>query len=250
MLTRRLIVCLDVNGGRVVKGTKFLNLRDMGDPVELARRYADEGADEVVFLDISATLESRAATFEVIEKTANVLFVPLTVGGGIKSAQDAALALNAGADKVAVNSAAVHTPEILTEMSQRFGSQCVVASIDCDRDQRVVINAGTKRTDKNAVLWARECQELGAGEVLVTSIERDGTREGYDIALLSALRPEINVPIVASGGAGTTQDVVDALQVAQADAALVAGIVHDGSVSVQEIKRAMDAAGIATRVSV
>lgn len=249
-LTRRVIVCLDVHGDRVVKGVRFADLRDVGDPVALAARYESQGADEVVFLDVSASIEERATLLECVRRTAERLFIPLTVGGGIRSVDDAAAALRAGADKVGVNSGAVGRPALLTEMSERFGAQCVVASIDAKRaaDGWVVyVRGGSTPTGMDAIAWARECVARGAGEILLTSIDRDGTRSGYDLELTRAVVDAVSVPVVASGGAGSADDVRDALAHGRADAALVAGIVHDGVVSVSAIKRRLAAADILTR---
>ena len=250
MLTRRVVVCLDVKGGRVVKGTQFVNLRDVGDPVELASRYEREGADEVVFLDISASAEERGTLLDVARRTAERLFVPLTIGGGVRSADDVGRALRAGADKVSINSASVTRPEILTESAERFGAQCVVASIDAKRDAdgwRVYVKGGRERTDLEVVAWAQECVARGAGEVLLTSIDRDGARTGYDIELTRAVGAAVPVPVVASGGAGSAAHVCEVLQAGRADAALLAGILHDGSSTVAEVKRAMREAGIPVR---
>lgn len=250
MLTRRVVVCLDVKGGRVVKGTQFVNLRDVGDPVELATRYEREGADEIVFLDISASSEERGTLLDVARRTAERLFVPLTIGGGIRTAQDVGAALRAGADKVSINSAAVTRPEILTESAERFGAQCVVASIDARRDGdgwRVYVKGGRERTDLDAVQWAAACVARGAGEVLLTSIDRDGARNGYDVALTRAVANAVNVPVVASGGAGSAAHVCDVLRDGGADAALLAGILHDGVSTVSAVKDAMRAAQIPVR---
>lgn len=250
MLTRRLIVCLDVRDGRVVKGTGFVDLRDVGDPVALAGRYEREGADEIVFLDISASTEGRATLLDVVRRTAECLFVPLTVGGGVRGADDVARALRAGADKVAINSAAVARPEVLAESAARFGAQCVVASIDALREGdtwRVYTHGGRTRTELDAVEWARECVRHGAGEILLTSIDRDGSREGYDLELTRAVSEAVHVPVVASGGAGNSAHVVRAITHGGADAALVAGMVHDGTATVQEIKETMTTSGIRVR---
>jgi imidazole glycerol-phosphate synthase subunit HisF len=250
MLARRLVVCLDVKGGRVVKGVQFEHLRDVGDPVELAVRYEAEGADEVVFLDISASAEERATLLDVAKRTAEQLFVPLTIGGGVRTADDVGRALRAGADKVSINSAAVTTPEILTQAAYRYGAQCVVASIDAKRDGtmwRVFVKGGTVPTSLNAVAWAQECVQRGAGEILLTSIDRDGARTGYDLALTRAVADAVDVPVVASGGAGDASHVVDAITSGGADAALVAGILHDGLTTVSALKRAMAAAGVPVR---
>ena len=253
MLTNRLIVCLDVKGGRVVKGTQFVNLRDVGDPVELAARYEAEGADEVTFLDISASEEERATLLDVARRTAERLFVPLTIGGGIRSADDVGRALRAGADKVSINSAAVQRPEVLTEGAWRFGAQCIVASIDAKRRAdggegwEVFTHGGKKPTGLDAVEWARECVRRGAGEVLLTSIDRDGARTGYDVPLTRAVADAVDVPVIASGGAGEAAHCRDAIVEAHADAALVAGILHDGLTTVREIKQVMRAGGVRVR---
>jgi imidazole glycerol-phosphate synthase subunit HisF len=249
-LTRRVVVCLDVHGDRVVKGVRFANLRDVGDPVELAARYESEGADEIVFLDVSASIEERTTLLDCVRRTAERLFVPLTVGGGIRTVDDAAAALRAGADKVAVNSAAVARPNLLTEMSRRFGAQCVVASIDAKRAAAgwdVYVRGGSTPTGLDAVAWARECVGRGAGEILLTSIDRDGTRSGYDLELTWAVADVVSVPVVASGGAGSAEHVREALGCTNADAALVAGMVHDGTASVGAIKQSLASAGIPTR---
>ncbi len=249
-LTRRLIVCLDVEGGRVVKGTQFVNLRDCGDPETLAARYEVAGADEIVFLDITATSEARATTLDLVRRTAERLFIPLTVGGGITSVEAMSAALRAGADKVAINSAAVRRPALITEGAERFGAQCVVASIDAKRDGarwRVVIAGGRAPTELDAVEWAIECARRGAGELLVTSMDGDGTRAGYDLALTRAISNAVSIPVIASGGAGSAADVCDAFSLGGADAALVAGIVHDGTTSVGALKRAMRDASLLVR---
>src|SRR6476469_6361425 len=251
MLSRRIVVCLDVQGGRVVKGTGFVNLRDVGDPVALATRYEAEGADEVVFLDIAASAEERATLLDVARRTAEQLFVPLTLGGGIRSADDVGRALRAGADKVSINSAAVQRPEVLTEAAARFGAQCVVASIDAKREGnawRVYVKGGRERTELDAVAWAQECVARGAGEILLTSIDRDGARTGYDVELTRAVARAVTVPVVASGGAGSAADVCEALE-AGAEAALLAGILHDGVTTVHAIKRAVAAAGLPVRAA-
>jgi cyclase len=251
VLTRRVIVCLDVKDGRVVKGVRFRELRDVGEPAALAERYEREGADEIVFLDISATREGRATFLDVVRRTAERLFVPLTVGGGIRTADDGARVLRAGADKVALNSAAVERPEALGELSARFGAQCVVASIDAaleDGAWRVHTHGGTKATGLEAVEWARECVRRGAGEILLTSIDRDGTRDGYDLALTRAVADAVAVPVVASGGAGGPAHVADALR-AGADAALLAGVLHDGLLTVGEVKTTLARGGIPVRDS-
>jgi cyclase len=250
MLTRRLIVCLDVKGGRVVKGVQFEGLRDVGDPVELARRYEEEGADEVTFLDISASAEERGTLWELVQRTAERLFIPLTVGGGVRTVDDVGRALRAGADKVSINSAAVANPALLTACAERFGAQCVVASIDAKREDgrwRVYTHGGRKPTDLDAVAWARDCVARGAGEVLLTSIDRDGARSGYDLELTRAVADAVDVPVIASGGAGSAEHVRDALTRGGADAALVAGILHDGVTTVGSIKSLLREGGLHIR---
>ena len=249
-LARRLIVCLDVDQGRVVKGTQFVGLRDVGDPVELATRYEAEGADEIVFLDITATHERRSTTLELARRAAERLFIPLTIGGGIDSVAAMSGALRAGVDKVGVNSAAVRRPELITEGAERFGAQCIVASIDAKRDGnrwRVYVAGGRTPTELDAVEWAVRCAALGAGEILLTSIDRDGARNGYDLALTRAISESVTVPVIASGGAGNAEHVCAAILDGGADAALVAGILHDGSTTVGALKRAMRAANVLVR---
>lgn len=253
MLRKRLIVCLDVREGRVVKGVRFTGLRDVGDPVELAARYEAEGADEIVFLDISASSEGRSTLLEVVRRTAERLFIPLTVGGGITGVDDVARALRAGADKVSINTAAVRRPEIFAEAAERFGSQCVVASIDARRNQsarsgyRVVTHGGRLLTDMDVVEWAVCSMDLGAGEILLTSIDADGGRVGYDLDLTRRVADAVRVPVIASGGAGASGHLRDALVIGGADAVLVAGILHDGVTTVAALKDALQASGILMR---
>ena len=251
MLTRRLIVCLDVKGGRVVKGVNFVGLRDVGDPVALATRYEAEGADEITFLDISASAEDRATLLEVAKRAAERLFIPLTIGGGVRTADDVGRALRAGADKVSLNSAMVADPTVLTACAERFGAQCVVASIDARLDEdgawRVWTHGGRTRTELEAVAWAQECVERGAGEVLLTSIDRDGARTGYDLPLMRAVSSRVAAPVIASGGAGSASHIVDVLSEGHADAALVAGILHDNVTTVGALKDAMRASGLVVR---
>ncbi len=250
MLTRRVIACLDVLDGRVVKGVRFLGLRDVGEPAALAERYERDGADEIVFLDISATREGRTTFLDVVRRTAERLFVPLTVGGGVRTADDGARVLRAGADKVSLNSAAVERPESLGELAARFGSQCVVASIDAKREDgawRVHTHGGSRPTGLEAVAWARECVRRGAGEILLTSIDRDGARNGYDLELTRAVAGAVPVPVVASGGAGAAAHVVQVLREAGADAALLAGVLHDGLVALPEVKDALRRNGVRVR---
>jgi cyclase len=249
MLTR-LIVCLDVRAGRVVKGVRFEGLRDVGDPVELAARYESEGADEIVFLDISASAEERTTLLETVRRAAEVLFVPLTVGGGVRAVEDVARVLRAGADKVSINTAAVARPALLSECAERFGSQCVVASIDARHEGdiwRVWTHGGTVRTGIDAIDWARECVARGAGEILLTSIDRDGVRLGFDLPLTRAVSDAVPVPVIASGGAGCADHVRDAIVEGHADAVLVAGILHDGLTTVGELKDVLARAHIAVR---
>jgi len=246
----RLIPCLDVKDGRVVKGTKFVGLRDAGDPVELARYYDAQGADELVFLDITASHEGRAPVVALAEKVAEQVFIPFTVGGGLRTIEDVRAALLAGADKVSLNSAAVADPTFVTRAAQTFGSQCVVVAIDAKREGgswRVFVNGGRKDTGLDAVEWAREAERLGAGEILLTSMDADGTREGYDIALTKAVTSAVSVPVIASGGAGKASHLVDAVTKAGADAVLLAGIVHDGVTTIAELKGEMHSAGLRVR---
>jgi cyclase len=249
MLTR-LIVCLDVRNGRVVKGVRFEGLRDVGDPVELAARYEAEGADEIVFLDISASAEARTTLLETVRRAAEAVFIPLTVGGGVRTVDDVACVLRSGADKVSINTAAVARPELLSEGAERFGSQCVVASIDAKREQaawRVWTHGGSVRTEIDVIEWARECVARGAGEILLTSIDRDGARSGFDLALTRAVSNAVPVPVIASGGAGSAAHVRDAVVDGRADAVLVAGILHDGVTTVRAIKAEMAHARIPVR---
>ena len=252
MISRRIIVCLDVAGERVVKGVEFGSLRDVGDPVEMACRYEIAGADEIVFLDISASSERRATILDVARRTAEGLFIPLTIGGGIRTVADVGDSLRAGADKVSINSAAVRTPEVLTESAERFGSQCVVASIDARREGNgwlVYTHGGRLRTSLDPIAWAIECVNRGAGEILLTSIDRDGTRDGYDIELTQKVADAVSVPVVASGGAGSSSDIVAVLRDGHADAALVAGILHDGDTTVREIKDSLVKSGVHVRMA-
>ena len=249
MHLKRVIPCLDVDAGRVVKGTNFVDIRDAGDPVELAERYDAEGADEVVFLDITATHEKRDTMVELARRTADNVFVPFTIGGGIRSVADAQAVLDAGADKISVNSAAVARPELLDELAERFGAQCVVLAIDAKArgdSWEVFVAGGRTATGRDAVAWAREGVERGAGEILLTSMDRDGTNGGYDLALTGAVARAVSVPVIASGGAGTLEHLADALR-AGADAALCASIFHYGQHTVGEAKAHLAAAGIPVR---
>lgn len=251
MLSRRVIVCLDVAGGRVVKGVQFLELRDIGDPVELATFYESEGADEIVFLDIGASAEKRGTILDLAQRTAERLFIPLTIGGGVRTVEDMTAVLRAGADKVSINTSAVERPELLAEGAARFGAQCVVISIDAKRmgsDWRVFTHGGRKETSLDAVEWAQKATALGAGEILLTSIDRDGSRIGYDVELTSAIAAAVSVPVVASGGAGSAMHVASVLHEGGADAALVAGILHDGNTTVSAIKQHLISEGLSVRV--
>jgi imidazole glycerol-phosphate synthase subunit HisF len=249
---KRVIPCLDVDAGRVVKGTEFVNLRDAGDPVELAAHYDAEGADEVVFLDITATHQKRDTVAELARRTADDVFVPFTIGGGIRGVADAQSVLDAGADKVSVNSAAVAEPGRLNELVGVFGAQCVVLAIDAKRRDdgagwEVFVAGGRTPTGRDAVAWAREGVERGAGEILLTSMDRDGTEDGYDLELTAAVAEAVGVPVIASGGAGELQHLVEALE-AGADAVLCASIFHYGRFRVREAKEALAAAGVAVRL--
>lgn len=240
----RVIPCLDVTGGRVVKGVSFKELRDVGDPVELAAAYSDGGADELVFLDITATLEGARTMVDVVRDVADALTIPFTVGGGIRSTADAARLIEAGADRVSINSAAIARPELITEIAELFGSQAVVVAIDAGGG-RVHSHGGTSEVGRDVVEWASEAVRRGAGEILLTSIEQDGRRSGYDLTLTSAVRSAVAVPVIASGGAGSAQHVADALRVT--DAALVASIVHDDPRQLPALRRDIEAAGVALR---
>jgi len=255
MLPVRIIPCLDVRDGRVVKGIKFKGLTDQGDPAERAAAYEDQGADEVVVLDVSATPEGRGTRLDTVASVRAHLSVPLTVGGGIGGMEDAAALLGAGADKVAVNTAALKNPDLLTNLAERFGAQCIVASIDAlavsrdpngPQDYEVVVRSGTHHLSRNAIEWAREAVRRGAGEILLTSIDRDGTRSGYELNLLRAVRTAVAVPIVASGGADSPEHMADAVA-AGADAVLAASIFHQGNLSVAEVKQALADRGISVR---
>ena len=256
MLAQRIIPCLDVKEGRVVKGVNFLNLRDAGDPVELARQYDEMGADELVFLDITASHEKRDLIYDVATRVAEQVFIPFTVGGGIRTTDDFRKILKAGADKVSVNTAAVHRPEILSEAAEQFGSQCVVVAIDPKRtgtkadgspQWEVFIHGGRTPTGLDALEWAERAQELGAGEILLTSMDRDGTQIGYDIALTRAIAERVSIPVIASGGAGTPQHCLEALTDGRADAALIASMVHDGHYTIREIKEYLSGHAVCIR---
>ena len=252
MLRKRIIPCLDVAGGRVVKGVNFVNLTDEGDPIELASRYASEGADEICYLDIAAAPENRDTLWDVVRRTASEVFIPLTVGGGIRSPEDMKSALRAGADKVSINTAAVRRPGLLRECSRHFGRQCVVLAIDARRRPQggfeVVVVGGREPTGWDAVDWARRGVELGAGEILLTSMDRDGTKDGYDLELTAAVTTAVEVPVIASGGAGTTQHCVEVCLDAGAEAVLAASIFHRREIEISEVKQAMARAGVPVRL--
>jgi imidazole glycerol-phosphate synthase subunit HisF len=252
MVLKRIIPCLDVDAGRVVKGTNFVGLRDAGDPVELAERYDAEGADELVFLDITASHEARETIVELARRTADNVFIPFTIGGGIRSVEDAQAVLDAGADKVSINSSALERPELIEELADVFGSQCVVIAIDAKKANGgwdVYTHGGRNRVEgREAVAWAREAVERGAGEVLLTSMDRDGTADGYDLELTRAVADAVDVPVIASGGAGELDHLVEAVAEGRADAVLVASIFHYGAHTVAEAKERMDAAGIPVRL--
>ncbi len=257
-LAARVIPCLDVDGGRVVKGVRFVDLRDAGDPVELARTYDAEGADELVFLDITASSDDRETIYDVVAATAQQVFIPLTVGGGVRTVADVRRLLRAGADKVSLNTAAVARPDVLSEAADAFGSQCVVAAIDARArpaggggrgDWEVYVHGGRTPTGRDVCGWAAECERRGAGEILLTSMDRDGTGLGFDTALLRAVGKAVNVPVVASGGAGSGRHMVEAVVDGGADAVLAASIFHFGQLRVRQVKQALAAAGVPVRLT-
>lgn len=259
MLAKRIIPCLDVTGGRVVKGVNFVELRDAGDPVEIAARYNDQGADELTFLDITATSDGRDVILHIIEAVASQVFIPLTVGGGVRVVEDVRRLLNAGADKVSFNSAAVANPQVIREASEKYGAQCIVVAIDAKRRQGddlaargegwdVYTHGGRKNTGLDAVAWARQMAEHGAGEILLTSMDRDGTKSGFDLALTRAVSNAIPVPVIASGGVGNLQHLVDGVQQGGADAVLAASIFHYGEYTVGQAKALMAQAGVPVRL--
>lgn len=252
MLAKRIIPCLDVKDGRVVKGVNFVNLRDAGDPVELASLYDREGADELVFLDISATVEGRATMVDVVRRTAEEVTIPFTVGGGISSVEDMKTLLRAGADKIGINSAAIRNPELITEGSRTFGAQCIVVAIDAKfnakwNDWEVFTHGGRNGTGIRALDWAMEAERRGAGELLLTSMDADGTKDGFDVALTRAIADAVGIPVIASGGAGNVQHFVDVLAEGNADAALAASIFHYKEVSVMEVKETLRSKGVLVR---
>ncbi len=250
MLTKRIIPCLDVKDNRVVKGVNFLNLRDAGDPVELGARYSDMGADELVFLDITATIRSRKTIVDMVEKVAENVFIPFTVGGGVQSVEQIDELLRSGAEKVSVNTAAVQNPDLIAEGAQRFGNQCVVLAIDARRSKtkaghwQVCVKAGSEPTDIDVVEWARRGEELGAGEILLTSMDADGTQAGYDNELNKAVSDAVNIPVIASGGAGNLDHLYDAIVTGGADAVLMASITHFGNYTITEMKQHLQNRGL------
>ncbi|MEM8716374.1 MAG: imidazole glycerol phosphate synthase subunit HisF [Cyanobacteria bacterium P01_A01_bin.3] len=256
MLAKRILPCLDVNAGRVVKGVNFVNLVDAGDPVELARAYNEAGADELVFLDITATHEDRGIIYDVVQRTAEQVFIPLTVGGGVRTVENIRDLLRAGADKVSMNSATVHTPELVSDASALFGQQCIVVAIDArrkplpqaDPEWEVYVRGGREATGIDAIAWAKDMAARGAGEILLTSMDADGTQAGYDLELTRRVAEAVPIPVIASGGAGNTDHICDALTDGKAEAALLASLLHFGQLSVGEIKTAMSDRQIPVRV--
>lgn len=252
MLAKRIIPCLDVDNGRVVKGVKFLDIKDAGDPVEIAKRYNEQGADEITFLDITATHHGRDTTYHTVERMAETVFVPLTVGGGVRKIDDIRNLLNAGADKVSINSAAIYNPEFVQEASARFGNQCIVVAIDAkkvaDNQWEIFTHGGRNATGINAIDWAVKMADFGAGELLITSMDSDGTKNGYDLALMRAINDKVNIPTIASGGVGNLQHLADGVLKGGADAVLAASIFHFGEYSIQEAKQFMANQGITMRL--
>lgn len=251
MLAKRIIPCLDVKDGRVVKGVNFVNIRDAGDPVELAKFYSDQGADEIVFLDITATSDDRATVADVVERTASQVFVPLTVGGGIRTLEDFRLLLRAGADKISVNSAAVSDPTLISRAAERFGSQCVVLAIDGrsrgDGTWEVVVAGGRKATGLDVVEWAKKGQKLGAGEILLTSMDADGTKAGFDLAMTKAVTEVVSIPVIASGGCGSLEHFAEVFDKTGCDAALAASLFHFGELTVPQVKEYLKQQNIPVR---
>ena len=252
MLAKRIIPCLDVTAGRVVKGVNFLELRDAGDPVEIARRYDEQGADELTFLDITASSDARDIMLHIVEQVANQVFIPLTVGGGVRSVADVRRLLNAGADKVSINSAAVNNPDLVAEASDKVGNQCIVVAIDAKQiapgKWGVFTHGGRKLTDLDAIEWAQRVEKLGAGEILLTSMDRDGTKIGFDLPLVRAISDAVNIPVIASGGVGNLQHLADGVIEGRADAVLAASIFHYGEHTVREAKEYMRSRGVEVRL--
>ncbi len=250
MLAKRIIPCLDVRDGKVVKGVNFVGIKEVGDPVELAKQYSDANADEIVFLDITASHEGRSTMLDVVRRTAEVVFVPLIVGGGIRTIDDVRDTLRAGSDKVGINSAAVRTPELINEAAAMFGRQCIVCAVDAKRMDdgwHVVINGGRIDTGKDLIEWVKELEERGAGEILLTSMDADGTKAGYDLEMTKAVCDAVNIPVIASGGAGSIDDFAEVFEETGCDAALAASLFHYGELTIDEVKDAMRARGIAAR---
>ncbi len=251
MLAKRIIPCLDVRDGKVVKGVNFVGIKEVGDPVELAKQYSDANADEIVFLDITASHEGRSTMLDVVRRTAEVVFVPLTVGGGIRTLDDVRDTLRAGSDKVGINSAAVCTPELINEAAAMFGRQCIVCAVDAKRMDdgtwHVVINGGRIDTGKELIAWVKELEERGAGEILLTSMDADGTKAGYDLEMTKAVCDAVHIPVIASGGAGSIDDFAQVFEETSCDAALAASLFHYGELTIDEVKDAMRARGIAAR---
>ncbi len=255
-LAKRIIPCLDVDNGRVVKGVNFVDIRDAGDPVEVAKRYNEQGADEITFLDITASHEDRDTTVHMVERIAREVFIPLTVGGGIRKVEDIRLMLTAGADKVAINTAAIHNPDLVREASEKFGAQCIVVAIDAKRVDdvdgkprwEIFTHGGRKETGIDAVAWAKKMADYGAGEILLTSMDRDGTKDGFELGITKAITEAVNIPVIASGGVGNLQHLVDGIVIGGADAVLAASIFHFGQHTVPEAKQYMAEQGVEVRL--
>ena len=256
-VTKRIIPCLDVDDGRVVKGVKFVDIKDAGDPVEVAKRYNDQGADEITFLDITASSSNRKTILKVVEDVASQVFIPLTVGGGISSVNDIRALLNSGADKITINTAAIKNPDLISEASDAVGNQCIVVAIDAKRklssslddNWEIYTHGGRNPTGINALEWAINMEKKGAGELLVTSMDKDGTKEGFDLELMKAIDDKVNIPIIASGGVGTLEDLYDGIEVGKADAVLAASIFHFGTYTIKEAKEYLAKRGISMRIT-
>ena len=256
-VTKRIIPCLDVDDGRVVKGIKFVDIKDAGDPVEVAKRYNDQGADEITFLDITASSSNRKTILKVVEDVASQVFIPLTVGGGISSVNDIRALLNSGADKITINTAAIKNPDLISEASDAVGSQCIVVAIDAKRilnsslddNWEIYTHGGRNPTGINALEWAINMEQKGAGELLVTSMDKDGTKEGFDLELMKAIDDKVNIPIIASGGVGTLEDLYDGIEIGKADAVLAASIFHFGTYTIKEVKEYLAKRGISMRIT-
>ena len=256
-VTKRIIPCLDVDNGRVVKGVKFVNIKDAGDPVEVAKKYNDQGADEITFLDITASSSNRKTILSVVEKVASQVFIPLTVGGGIKSLDDIRSLLNSGADKITINTSAIHNPDLISDASESIGNQCIVVAIDAKRrasdstnpSWEIYTHGGRNPTGIDAIAWAIEMEKRGAGELLVTSMDKDGTKEGFDLELMKSINENVNIPIIASGGVGNLDDLYDGIAIGKADAVLAASIFHFGNYTIQEAKEYLTNKGINMRIT-